>query len=54
MKSIRTILKGLTRNSEALERIENLQDLRAAEAALADSENRQRVPWEEVEKALKL
>jgi prevent-host-death family protein len=39
---------------EVLERIEDMEDLRAVEAALADPENRKRIPWEEVKKALNL
>jgi len=39
---------------ERLEWLEDQEDLRAAEAALADPENEKRVPWEEVKKALKL
>jgi hypothetical protein len=48
------MMRCIGKRCAVLERIEDLEDLRAAEAALADPENQKRVPWEEVKKALKL
>ena len=39
---------------ELLERLEDQQDLQAAEEALSDPANQKRVPWAEVKKALNL